>query len=327
MSYYLGIDGGGSKTFAVISDETGMVIGSGYGGCGNHQAGREIAEQSIRKAVDQALQEAQLTKSDIAYAMFGLAGADREADFRVLRPMIDGLGFPDFEIVCDTVIGLRAGTTRPFGVVSICGTGTNCYGINRQGRALQIGGFGYTYGDFGGGAGLSVEVFRSVIRAWEGRSEPTRLTEAVLAMLGYASVEQLFHDFLDREAAIPYDLTKLLVPAADEGDSVAQHILQKQGIELGITAATVIERLGMQSDSFDLVLVGSVLTRGNTRHIIPHMESQVAPVALGCRLRVLTLEPVAGAVMLAMEKGGRQLEQTVYKQLGTTLTLKEMSEV
>ena len=325
MNYYLGVDGGGSKTNAVITDETGRIVGIGNGGCGNHQVSRHDAESSIGMATRQAMQQAGLETSDIAYAIFGLAGADREADFRILRPMIDNLGIAAHGIVCDTEIGLRAGTREPYGVVSICGTGTNCFGINSQGDALQIGGFGYPYCDFGGGVGLAVEVFRAVIRAWEGRGEPTQLTEAVLSSLGYPSVERLFHDFLDRDASIPYDLTKLLQPIADEGDACAQGILRRQGIELGKAAATVIERLGMKSNSFDLVLVGSVLTRGSGRHILPHIENQVHPVAPGCRLQALTLEPVAGAVIMAMERDGLQLESSVYERLGEQLVIKEMS--
>lgn len=126
MNYYLGIDAGGSKTIAVITDESGTIISSGMSGCGNHQVNVELARTSITESVDQALQGARLSRSDIAFASFGLAGADREADYVVLRPMIKALGFANYEIVCDTVIGLRAGTRQPYGVVLICGTGTNC---------------------------------------------------------------------------------------------------------------------------------------------------------------------------------------------------------
>ncbi|WP_311795090.1 N-acetylglucosamine kinase [Paenibacillus larvae] len=151
MSYYLGLDAGGTKTYAVIVDETGRVAGRGRSGLGNHQTNRPRAEQNIRLAVDLALQDAQLQKVDIDFAYFGLAGADREPDFTILRPIIAGLGFSKYEIACDTIIAMRAGTSRPFGVVVICGTGTNCSGMNRQGESYQCGGFSYMFGDYGGG--------------------------------------------------------------------------------------------------------------------------------------------------------------------------------
>jgi len=318
LNYYLGIDAGGSKTSAVITDESGTVVSRGMSGCGNHQINAELARTSIAAAVNQALQVAGLSRSDIKYALFGLAGADREADYVVLRPMIQSLGFTNYEIVCDTVIGLRAGTRQPYGVVLICGTGTNCLGINPQGQELQCGGFGYAYGDFGGGSGLAVEVFRSVIRSWEGREEWTLLTAAVLEMLGYDSVERLFHDYLDHGRPIPVDLAKLLFPAADQGDPVALRILQQQGLELGLSAGAVIKKLGMEKIALDVVLVGSVLTRNAGKYIIPEITGQLTE---GCTIRVLTMEPVGGAILLAMERAGLVIANKVYDALKHQLSI------
>lgn len=322
MNYYLGLDGGGSKTLAVVTDEQGRIMGRGLSGCGNHQVQVELARRSIQQASGEAMKQAGITRSQISYAMFGLAGADREADFQVLRPMIADMEFPQHGIVCDTEIGLRAGTRQADGVVLVCGSGTNCYGINKQGESLQVGGFGYMFGDFGGGGELAVEVFRTVIRAWEGRENSTLLTEAVLQTLDYPSVERLFHDYLDRGARAPRHLTKLLFQVAEQ-DEAAREILQRQGRELGKAAAAVIGKLGMMQDRFDLVLVGSVLTRGDRRFITPQIEEMIMPLAPGCRLRRLTMEPVAGAVLLAMEKSGHPVEDGVYDRLNEGLSVKE----
>jgi N-acetylglucosamine kinase-like BadF-type ATPase len=89
-----------------------------------------LARNNIQTAVLQALIQAEVKKGDIAYAVFGLAGADREPDFQILRPMIAKLGFESYDIVCDTVIGLRAGTKQSDGVVVICGSGTNSFGVS-----------------------------------------------------------------------------------------------------------------------------------------------------------------------------------------------------
>ncbi|GGF62144.1 kinase [Paenibacillus albidus] len=321
MNYYLGVDGGGSKTLAVISDATGHIMGRGSSGCGNHQAGAATAETNIRQAVEDALIQAGLTKENITYSLFGLAGADREADFQILRPMIARLGLERHDIVCDTVIGLRAGTRQPSGVVVICGTGTNCYGINGRGQELQVGGFGYTFGDFGGGSDLAIEAFRSVIRAWEGREEPTRLAQAILEQLGYASEEVMFHHFLDNGLRVPHDIAKLLFQVA-EHDEIARGILSRQGRELGIAASAVIRKLGMEQDHFDLVMAGSILTRGESRYVVPFIEAEVRLAAPDCQLKMLTQEPVAGALLMAMEKSGHPVEEVIYAQFHNTLSVK-----
>lgn len=321
MNYYLGVDGGGSKTLAVVADEKGRIVGRGISGCGNHQLGAALAQQSIRQAVDKALARAGLEREDIAYASFGLAGADREADFRILRPMIGAMGFKKHHIVCDTVIAMRAGTKQRDGVVLICGSGTNGYGVNAAGEEVQIGGFGYAFGDFGGGGDLAVEVFRTVVRSWEGREEPTSLTSLTLDELSFVSVEEMFHRFLDEGRRAPHTLAKLLFQAAPV-DEAARKILERQGLELGKVASAVIHKLGMGNDAFDVVLAGSVLTRGEGDYVVPYIESQVTAAAPKCRLRILALEPAAGAVLLAMDESGAVPDSTVYEQLHQELAVK-----
>lgn len=323
MNYYLGVDGGGSKTLAVVCDEAGRIVGRGESGCGNHQLGAALAEHNIRLAVDEALQKAGIGRQQVLRSVFGLAGADREADFRILRPMIAGLGFDRHEIVCDTVIGLRAGTRQAHGVVVICGTGTNCYGINRHGEELQVGGFGYAFGDFGGGSDLAIEVFRSVIRAWEGRETPTLLAEATLRKLAMGSEKEMFHHYLDTGRRIPPDLAKLLFEVA-EFDETARSILARQGRELGRAAGAVIRKLDMESDRFDLVMAGSILTRGDSRYIVPYLDEEVRAAAPAYELSILTLEPVAGALFMALSEQGGTHEE-IYRRIHQQLSVKAAS--
>lgn len=262
-----------------------------------------------------ALDEAGLRIEELRHAYLGLAGADREADYRVLHPLVRGMGFTKYTIDCDTMIGLRAGTNRPYGVALICGTGTNAAGRNPQGAFYQCGGFDYMYGDFGGGGALNIEVFRSVIRAWDGREQPTRLTGLLLGMLGYANVEDMFHDFLDHGKAVPVDAARLLFPAAAEDDAVALEILRRQGDELGKSAAAVIRRLGLERDVFDVVLAGSLLTRGDRGWIRGPIERAVRAAAPHAAVVTLATEPVVGAVWLAMEADGLAVAGDVYAQM------------
>lgn len=303
MRYYLGVDGGGSKTYAVITDEHGHVIGVGRGGNGNHQKNRREAELSLKQAVTEALGAAKLTEEQIEFAWFGLAGADRESDFHILRPIIAGLGLPRTEISCDTWIALRAGTEESHGVVLICGSGVNCSGKNRTGDTFQCGGFGYRFGDFGGGYDLSVEVFRTVIRSYEGREKATTLSEKLIDLLGYSSVAELRDDYLDHSRHLPISAAELLFQAAEEGDEVAIRLLEKQGEELGLAAVVTIHQLNMSEDSFQLVLAGSLLTKGDRLGIIRSaIEQKVKQTAPKGTLTILDREPVVGAVILAMER-------------------------
>lgn len=316
MKYYLGVDAGGSKTYAMIADEEGRVIGVGRGGNGNHQKNREQAEESLRQAVSESLRTSGLTKDQLEYSWFGLAGADREADFQILRPIISRLGLPRTEISCDTWNALRSGTEKNYGVVLICGSGVNCAGKNPEGAVYQCGGFGYRFGDFGGGYDLSVEVFRSVIRADEGRESKTVLTERLVQLLGYANVLEMREDYLDHYRELPAQIAELLFQAAEEGDQVASRLLVHQGDELGLAAAATIRQLSMEKDVFDIVLAGSLLTKGDRSGFIRRViEQRVKEAAPGAALRILTREPVVGSVVLAMESTGMQVNQEIMDRL------------
>lgn len=315
MKYYLGVDGGGSKTYTLIADESGRIVGKGNSGNGNHQVDYEAAKRNIRESVEMALQEANVVHSDIQFAYFGLAGADREADYEILRPMIAELGFAKHEVNCDTAIALRAGTDQPYGVVLICGAGTNSAGVNSRNEFYQCGGFSYAFGDFGGGSDLGIEAFRSVIRAWDGRERPTILTNLLLQDQGYDSVESMFNDYLNHDKTPPLRTVKLLFQAAEQGDEVALTILRVQGEELGKSARAVIQRLRMEADKFDVVLAGSVLTRGEASFIHPYIEQAVKSCAPDASLVKLEIEPVVGAVWLAFEAEGNTLPREVYDRL------------
>lgn len=319
MKYFLGVDAGGSKTYAMIANEEGVVIGVGKGGNGNHQNNREQAENSLQQAVSGAIIASGLTKDQMEYSWFGLAGADRESDFRILRPIISRLGLPRTEISCDTWIALRSGTERNYGIVLICGSGVNCAGKNPRGVTYQCGGFGYRFGDYGGGYDLSIEVFRSVLRADEGREQETVLSERLIHLLGYSSVSGLREDYLDHSRDLQPQIAELLFQAADEGDQVATLLLTKQGDELGLAAVSTIRRLAMEEDSFDIVLAGSLLTKGDRSGIIRQaIEKRVKHSAPNGTLKILTREPVVGAVVLAMESSGMRVNQEVldYLSLG-----------
>ncbi|UHA72550.1 N-acetylglucosamine kinase [Paenibacillus sp. 481] len=316
MSIYLGVDAGGSKTHALLVDENGTILGKGSAGNGNHQLGREVAEHNIRAACEEALQQAGITKEDVTFAYFGLAGADREPDYVILRPMIAGLGFKQHALACDTMIGMRAGTKRAYGAVIICGSGFNSAARNSQGEELQYGGFGFKYGDgYGGGSTLAMLVFRAVIRAWDGRGEATALTTLVLQAMNYTTVEALYNDVLDHRVMIPRDLVKTLFVAANQGDEVAKRILQEEGAELGNAVCALIKRLHMTEESFDIVLIGSVVTRGSGPYLIDAIQQRISQAAPHAQIVRLEADPVVGAVMSAMDHAGYTIDAELDERL------------
>lgn len=315
MRYIMGIDGGGSKTYCVICNDRGERIGIGLSGCGNHQtAGIDNAYLNIQSSIQSALSDASLKKEDISFVQFGLAGADRPHDFAILNEALEKLEFNNWDLVCDTMEGLRIGSPTNVGVVLVCGTGTNSAGRNSAGATTQTGGFGYLYGDWAGGNAMAQETFRAAVRSHEFREAPSLLTQEVPKFFGFNNMEELLDDFLDREvASVPSDLTKLLHQVADRDDPLAISILVKTGKELGLAAISVIKKLGNFDGPIPIVLTGSILQKGKNKRLLDSLLVTVKMEYADVELIIPKMEPVYGSVMLAMDHLGIAVTDDIMK--------------
>jgi N-acetylglucosamine kinase-like BadF-type ATPase len=305
MRYLMGVDGGGSKTYAVIVDEMGIKVSSGVSGSSNHQnVGVELALKHIKEAITQALQSAGLDYPDIAFIQYGLAGLDREKDYELMRPALSALPFSHWDMVGDTMEGLRTGSFKNIGVVLICGSGTNAAGRNEAGQAVQVGGVGYLYGDSVGANYMATLMFRAAVRSWEGREIASVLPQKVLNYFGFENMETLIDNFLDREVAQIREgkLTIALHEAANEGDELAIRLLQDAGKELGLAANAVIRKLGgFEGMIIPIVLVGSVIQKGRNTHLLAKLRQTINAEYPEFELVIPEMAPVYGAVLLAMD--------------------------
>jgi len=317
MDIYLGVDGGASKTFALAADATGRVIGFGQGGCANHQIyGAEAALREIGAACRAALGE-----HTAAFASFCLAGADLPSDFALLRPALQSIGVAaTFDLRNDTWAAMRAGTAHPWGAVVICGSGLNAAVRAPDGREFILPNLGWISGDQGGGGDMSRLAIGAVARAWDGRGPPTVLTERVLHHFKYPSYEMLLEAlYTDR---LPgrriYGLAPLVFAAALEGDRVAQDLIVRTGTEIGHVAGSLLRRMGMHHEPYEVVTGGSIFK--GVGPLLMDAASlalhYLAPLAHFTRARV---EPVVGALLLAFELHGRAVGDALLAQLHDTL--------
>ena len=322
MRFILGVDGGNSKTHALVMDESGRVLGFGLGGPGNHQSdGLVPAVKEIRRAALSALDQAELPPDSVELGCFCLAGADLPEDYAMLQDAMLGQSLARSVIVKnDTMAALRAGLSCSWGVVVICGAGTNAAGRSQDGKEIVMPGMGPISGDWGGGGSLSQEMIRLVMRAWDGRGKPTLLTGLVLGALQAPSVEvllsRLYHEEIDQQRLL--DLVPLLFEAAEAGDEVAQDLIIQAGIEVGITARTLIRRLGLDQKDVEVILGGSVF-KGKGSLLLDTITRVVNEQAPKARVIRSKYEPVVGAALLALEAIGIDVNVSLYHVLESTL--------
>ena len=321
MRYFLGMDAGASKTFCVVGDEQGRILGFGRGGPGNHQGpGLEAVIAEYRRAGEEALEQAGLRGEQIAHGAFCLAGADLPQDYAMLIPAVRALGLAqEITVKNDTMAALRSGLSRPWGVTVICGSGTNAAGRGPDGTEIVFPGLGWHSGDWGGGGDLAREAIRRVMRAWDGRGPQTMLMEMILEEFGLEDMEALLHALYEGDVRSRiYQLPPLIFEAAYRGDPVAQELITMQGEEVGITAGTIIRRLGLEDTDVEVVLGGSIF-KGKGPLLFDVIRATVHRVAPRARIIVPEFEPVIGAWLIALEAAGGRATPEVYQQLRATM--------
>ncbi len=322
MRFALGVDGGGSKTHALVLDENGLVCGFGLSGCGNHQEhGLKPALAEIELAVRSAMEQAGVTPQEIQAGCFCLAGADLESDFQLLTPAVETLGLAQtVTIKNDTLAALRATISRSWGVCVICGSGFNAAARSPDGREFVFPALGFISGDWGGGGRLSQEIIRLVMRAWDGRGGKTLLTPMVLAQLDADSEYELIGKLYREE--IPYrrllHLVPLLFQAAEAGDRPSRELVVTLAEEVAIAANTLIRRFSMQELEVEVGLAGGVF-KDKGRLLIDTVTHKIHLVAPGAIMRRTKYEPVVGAALLALESSGVVADPALYRNIDGTL--------
>lgn len=322
MRYVLGVDGGNSKTHALVLDENGQSLGFGRAGGGNHQTrGFKAAQREILRATGTAIKEAGLSNQMLDMGCFCLAGADFPEDYAMLQVAMEDLGLTKNTLIKnDTIAALRSGLTRSWGVAIICGSGFNAGGRAPDGREFVLPGQGPESGDWGGGGTLSQEMIRMVMRAWDGRGKPTLLTQCILQALEVPSEEvllsQLYHGEIQHSRLLA--LVPLLFEVAEAGDEVARELVIQMGNEIGITALAIIRRLGLVGEDVEVILGGSVF-KGKGPLLLDTINQVVHTQAPRARVVKPRFEPVVGAALLALEAMGVNVDKQLYKTLESTL--------
>jgi glucosamine kinase len=300
-TYFLGIDGGGTKTQAIITDASFNIIGEGKSGPSNpHRVGFKEAVKNIVRATDEALKDAGLELLDIAAACAGVAGVSHPIHYHTMKEALDGsLGLDNLELVTDARAALTGALDGKPGVIVIAGTGSIALGANEAGEDARSGGWGPTFSDEGSGYDIARQALKAVAASFDGRSSETLLTKMICKELAIEKPSDLpsviYHD--DVKPAQIASLAELVSQAAQQGDEVAQEILERAGQELGQLAVAVIERLDMQQQSFRLACVGSVFNSGD--FVLQSFRRTVLSVAPNVEIGSPIHPPTIGAVKLA----------------------------
>ena len=296
----VGVDGGASKTDAVVMSADGRVLGSGRAGGSNWESvGLEAAVAAIAQAVDAALAEAACARADAAASAFALAGVDWPSDHDLFDAPLAALGLGGPRLVTnDAFAALRAGIAGTVGCVSSAGTGAVAAGRNQAGQTARTMAEGF--GELGGAGEIIERALWACARMREVSGPETALAGALCSALGVRDLDDLFESIARRGLVPGADLAPLVLAVAAGGDQVAERLLEEQGRSLADEVLGVARRLGMLDTAFELVIAGSVHLAGSAA-IDGSFAARIAEHAPGAAIVALAERPVVGAAKLALE--------------------------
>lgn len=301
--YYLGVDGGGTKTEVWCANSVGEVVGKGLSGPTNLTTTTVgAASFNLKEAVRQAVQD--LPSPSFQTLVMGLAGMDTHDEFvvahKVFSDVLDVYGIKKVSLVNDSLVALANGSDAENAVILIAGTGSICYGRNDQGVEAKTGGMDFLLTDEGSGYAIGREVLRAAVRSFDGRIKKTVLEKLVTEHFHISSIaeikKEVYSPLLSKiEVA---QLATLATEGQKLGDAEAKRIFTEAIAELELMVVTVVKRLHLEKKAFEVVCSGSVAQQ---EHVGKHLVS-----ALRKHFKHMTVvfpegNPVNGALKLALK--------------------------
>jgi N-acetylglucosamine kinase-like BadF-type ATPase len=311
----LALDGGSTKTDAVLVAADGSVLGRARTGPSNHQlvgidGATDALGEAIAAAVDDAVAHGAMAEPGFPIAPLGiycLAGLDLPVDEERLAPAIALRGWSGDDVLRnDTFAVSRAGTTASWGVGVVCGTGMNCAGVGPDGRTVRFPALAELSGDFApGGAWLGMRALGLALRAGDGRGGPTALARLVPEHFGSADAETVLTGIYTGTIPYPrlFELARVLLEAAAAGDAEARAVANQLADEVVAFVRAAIVRLEVAALPVEVVLGGGIFETED-RGFHDRVAQGIVAVAPAAAIRYLDAPPVVGAALLGLDALG-----------------------
>lgn len=295
--YVIALDGGGTKTDAVLVDREGRVLARRQGGASNPHDGGVAASVAVVQALAEDLIRTAGVDAADCFLFGGIAGA---LNYRVeleqeLARRLSGVAV---SVDSDMISLLTAALGDADGACVICGTGSACF-LRHQGRVFRIGGWGYLLDSGGSGYDIGRQALEAVLRAHDGRGPDTVLADLLATRLGMPVPDALGRLYAEGKTLIA-SLAPAVFEAAEAGDAVAVQIRAANAAALAELVPAAYRRW-TPGEPMPVVLDGGVSRRA------PRWLELVAaclPADLPVHLTLAERPVLWGAVAEGMRRDG-----------------------
>lgn len=307
--YFLGIDGGGTKTLFRLQDEEGGILRSILKGpCNPNDIGMEntlhLLDEGIRECC-RGIPFRQIT------LFAGISGGGLTGNHaQTLHRHFEKYGFFAFENGSD-IENLVALADQDPCLLTIMGTGFIVYGVHGKQR-IRVAGWGQFFDEGGCGYTLGRDAIAAALQEEDGSGEKTLISSFIREKTGTSASTHLAV-FYERGKAYIASFQDTVFLSAKAGDAIAQGILEKNMAYAARMIAAAAHQIPFAS-SLPVFLAGGLC--GQKDILFPLLEKHLSPARF--RLIPMEKEPVEGALLIAQrlyhEKTGRLLigkEETI----------------
>lgn len=301
MKYIIGLDQGGTKTVAVVSDLQGHLLSAGYADGSLHSSnGMAHSMERATEAIGEALKRANAESADVLCLHSGMTGADFPYEYELLREaLIAATGIPDVRVENDCIIAYRAGTSSATGAVLCIGTGTNA-AVVRQGAPPFVYGYHIRDEDSGGEA-LGNLALRAALDSEVGLERATDLKRLILGRYGLDNTDELMEGWIQGKLGSRKHLVPLIFEAAEAGDEVAVRLIVEFGTRNAKYVTAGLRHYGVPAQEAEIVLSGS-LFKARSPLLRTTVEEELKRHFPSVRIIHSVYEPVVGAALLALDR-------------------------
>lgn len=306
MPYYLGIDGGGTKTTCAVGDEARLLAKATAGPSNIVRVGEAQTKKSLTQAVREACASCGISPEDVVRTCVGGSGAARPELAAIVRSILAEILPSPVDVVGDMETSLEAAFGDGPGVIVIAGTGSIAYGRDEAGKTLRAGGWGFEIGDEGSAHWIGRTAVTALLRASDLDGEVVLSAPMVKAFFKTWGVNSLL-DLARAANSVPApDFASLFPAVAASDDNLARQVLGKAGRELAELASIVIRRLFAQDNTppVPVAMIGGVF-----RHAAPVREAfynELRNLVPDARVLPEVVDPVEGALRMARKAARKQ---------------------
>ena len=267
MTYYIGIDGGGTKTKCVLTDENLNIKFEAQSGPSHFLTiGTDIVAETIINLVDKCLTHGNIAPQELKSVVLGTTGAGRITDAKKLEKAVYNFArtnnfiLPTFKVVSDARIALEGAFSGNPGSILIAGTGSIMFGKDRTGEIHRVGGFGRLIGDEGSGLTIGRKGLNIVAKYFDGRVSNTFLAEKIKEKFNITNGSELITKVYNDEIKTQH-VAPLVMEAAKQGDNFCKDILDKESDELLLHIMAMNRKLN--EEKMKVVFIGGTITNEN----------------------------------------------------------------